>query len=46
MEKYKIIEIRAYADELFRKGFIQVPFITELQRFLDNFEKNQEEKKK
>lgn len=44
MKKYKIIEIRGYADELFRKGKIQVPFITNLQRFLDNFEEYQKQK--
>lgn len=44
MIKYKIIDIRGYADKLFMEGKIQVPFITDLQRFLDNFEDYQKEK--
>jgi len=38
IKKYRIIEIQSYADKMFREGKIQVPFITELERFLNNFE--------
>lgn len=38
-KKYKISTLRGYADLLFQKGQIQVPFITNIQAFLDDFER-------
>lgn len=38
-KKYSISTIRGYANLLFNKGALQVPLITQIEAFLDDFER-------